>query len=127
MCQFSKKLINFQSESEKKMGSLYWPDFVLGPGWVERPDVEHGGGFYVIFRNERDLEKIWQLIIGLTVNGDLGHYSAISPNREVICVHHSNVNNQNERFRIYEILELHDLTDGIKYKSQVEANSQNLL
>jgi hypothetical protein len=68
--------------------SRYWERNAHGPDGVPKPEVNDGGGIFLIFSDGHDLNNFWDDIKNATEIGELGHYSAFSPDEELICVHH---------------------------------------
>jgi hypothetical protein len=99
-----------------------WKRYAMAPEEVQRPAYRYDGGFYMIFSNGYDLIPLWRAIRRATENGDLGHYSAINDNNEIICVHNSDASDEREKRRVRRALRELGVDYPINYKSQAEAN-----
>lgn len=69
-----------------------WQRRAIAPDYVPRPNNKVPAGFYFFFRNSvdtSDFEILYDALVTMTINGQLGHYVGISDDGEVIAVHHS--------------------------------------
>jgi hypothetical protein len=89
---------------------------------VQRPAYRYDGGFFMIFSNGYDLRALWRTIKRATENGELGHYSAIKDNNEIICVHTSDASDEREKRKVQRRLRELGVDYPINYKSQADAN-----
>jgi hypothetical protein len=87
------------------LDSRHWERNAHGPDDFSRPKIEHVVGIFLIFKDGHDLNIFWKDIELATETGRLGHYSAFSPGEGVICVHHYNAWDMNERRAIRERIE----------------------
>jgi hypothetical protein len=100
----------------------YWNRRAYGPEYVPRPRFEHGGGIFMIFSDGECLSTYWYEIKLATETGELGHYSAFSDDDGLICVHHSDPWNFDEKQAVREkISEILGIPWDVRYKTQIEA------
>jgi hypothetical protein len=103
--------------------SRFWERNAHGPRGIPKPEVDYGGGIFLIFRNGHDLNNYWNDIKLATEMGELGYYSAFSPDEGLICVHHSDAWDNNERRIIKErIGQILGISWDVHYITQQEAN-----
>jgi hypothetical protein len=103
--------------------SCYWERNARGPDGVPRPEIEHGGGIFLIFRDGHNLNNFWNHIKQATERGELGHYSAFSPDEGLICVHHSDAWDEYEKWNVGEKIEqILGIAWDVRYVTQQEAH-----
>jgi len=103
--------------------SGYWKRNARGPDCIPRPEVEHGGGIFLIFRDGHNLNYFWNHIKRATESGELGHYSAFSPDEGLICVHHPDALDEYEKWNVWKkIGQILGIAWNVRYITQQEAH-----
>jgi hypothetical protein len=63
--------------------SRYWKLNAHRPDDVPKPKVKHGGRIFLIFSDGHDFNNYWNDTKKVTEIGELGHYSAFSPDKRL--------------------------------------------
>ena len=99
-----------------------WNDYQLGPDHIERPERGETKGYYLI--KSDNIEDIWKKIKEETKNGLFGHYSAISPKRNLIVVHFRyHEQEKTDRAILHELTDLGVDPDCVEFRKRAEENN----